>query len=256
MSNYSKELKVAINAAKEAGKIQSKYFRGSFKTYRKSDKTPVTIVDKQSERKIVSVIKQVFPEHNFLGEEFSYKKTHSKYTWIIDPIDGTKNFVRGMPFFGSCIGLEINGEIVVGVINMPAMNLLAFASKGNGAFVNNRRVSVSTINAIEKSFVVFGDVDSYYEAGYGNQFFELLKRCDGKRGYGDTIGYILLAQGHADIMIDTPSAWDIAAAKIIVEEAGGKLTDFEGENTIYSGHSIATNGRLHDKVINLFKKKL
>ncbi|MBI2543481.1 MAG: inositol-phosphate phosphatase [Candidatus Aenigmarchaeota archaeon] len=249
-----KELEVAIKAAKESGKILSKYFRTNLKVDRKSDKSPVTIADKESENEIVSIIKESFPEHNFLGEEFSYEKTKSEFTWIIDPLDGTKCFVHGLPFFGNCIGLEKNGKIVAGVINMPEMGTLAFAEKSGGTFVNGKKVKVSDVGTLEDAYVVFGDVDELFRNNYGNRFLQLLGKCQGHRGYADTLGYILLAQGYVDILIDGPKPWDVAAAKIIVEEAGGKFTDFEGKSTIYSDHTIATNGKIHKNVVDIFGK--
>lgn len=248
-----KELDVAIKAGKESGEILMKYFKKNVKVMEKTDRSPVTIADKQSEKKIILAIKKYFPDHNFLCEEFKYKKTNSEYKWIIDPLDGTRNFVRDVPFFGNCIALEKDEKVVVGVINMPALNLFAYASFGNGAFINGKRVKVSKINKIEDAFLCFGSVEEYLRL-YKNQFYNLIKSCHGHRGFGDTLMFLLLAQGCADIVIDTVYPWDIAAAKIIVEEAGGKLTDFNGNDTIYSGQSVATNRLLHKDVLKIFKK--
>lgn len=246
-----KELDVAIKAVKESGKIIMEHFKKGFKTYRKPDKSPVTDADRESEKVIVSTIKKYFPEHNFLGEEFKYKKTDSKYKWIIDPIDGTKLFVRGIPYFGTSLGLEKDGKMILGVINMPALNVVAYASKGNAAFVKGKRTKVSKIKKISDAYLLFGDVDKIYSSGYGKPFQKLIQACQGHRGYGDLTGYLFIAQGKADIMIDNNYPWDIAAAKIIIEEAGGKLTDIKGKDTIYSGNSVATNRILHNKIINI-----
>lgn len=250
-----KELKVAIKAAKESGKILNKYFRTNLNVDTKDDKSPVTVADKESENKIVSIIKKPFPEHNFLGEEFPYKKTKSEYTWIIDPLDGTKCFVHGLPFFANCIGLEKNGEMILGTVYMPAMNLFAYAEKGKGAFINEKKVRVSDVKILKNAYMVFGDVDEPFTNGYGKEFLQLLRKCQGHRGYGDAIGYILIAQGYADIFLDSPKPWDVAAAKIIIEEAGGKFTDFKGKSTIYSNHTIATNGKVHKEVIKILARK-
>ena len=248
-----KEIDVAIKAGKGSGKILMKYFKKNVKVGKKTDRSPVTIADKQSEKKIILTIKKYFPNHNFLCEEFKYKKTNSEYKWIIDPLDGTRNFVRNTPFFGNCIALEKDGKVIVGVINMPALNLFAYSSLGNGAFVNGKRIKVSNVNKIEDAFLCFGSIENYLRL-YKNQFYNLIKSCHGHRDFGDTLMFLLLAQGYADIILDMVHPWDIAAAKIIIEEAGGKMTDFKGKDTIYSGHTIATNGKLHKKVLNIFKK--
>ncbi len=249
-----KELKVAIEAAKESGKILGSYFRTNLKVHTKADQSPVTKADKESEKKIVSIIREHFQDHNILGEEFSYKKTNSEFKWIIDPLDMTKNFIRGVPFFSNFIALERKGKIIAGVISMPAMNILAYASYGKGSFVNNKKVKVSKIKDISEAFMVFGDIDARGLAPYEKQFFDLINKCKFSRGYGDALGYILLAQGYVDVAFDRPKPWDIAPGKIIVEEAGGKVTDFAGNDTIYSGNSIATNGMLHDIILEVLKK--
>ena len=250
-----KELNVAIKSAKESGKILMIYFDKTIKINRKSDNSPVTIADRKSERKIASIINKYFPEHNILAEEFRYKQTNSHYKWIIDPLDGTKNFIRGVPFFGNCIALEKNGKIVAGVVNMPAINLFAYASSGNGSFINGKKVKVSNVNQLSDAFLSFGSVNSFLDI-HKNQFNTLIKSCYGHRGFGDTLMCLLLAQGHLDIVLDYfLNSWDIAALKIIIEEAGGRVTDFKGNNNIYSGNCIATNGKLHEKVLKIFNKK-
>ena len=215
----------------------------------------MTIADKESEKKIVSVIKKYFPDHNFLGEEFSYEKTESKFKWIIDPLDMTRNFIRGIPLFSNFIALERNSKIIVGVISMPGMNIFAYAGLDEGSFVNGKKVKTSNTKSISDAYIVFGDADEKGTMPYTKQFFNLVNSCGQNRGYGDALGYILLAQGHVDIMWDRPKPWDIAPAKILIEEAGGKVTDFEGNDTIYSGSGIATNGKLHDQVIEILKQR-
>ncbi len=248
-----KELNIAIKAAMASGDILKKYFRTNVKFERKPDATPVTIVDKESEKKIVSIIKKYFPEHNILGEEFSYDKTDSEFKWIIDPLDGTKHFIRGVPFFSNFVALEKRGKIIVGVIYMPELNILAYASLGKGSFVNNKKVKVSEIENLKEAFVVHGDIDEKNTEPYTKNISSLINSCWHNRGYGDALGYILLAQGYVDIVLDNPKPWDVAPAKIIVEDAGGKVTDFEGKDTIYSGYSVATNRKLHNEVVKILK---
>lgn len=251
-----KELKVAIQAAQEAGKILNRYFNSGLKVERKPDNTPVTRADREAEKKIVSTIRKHFPDHNFLCEEFQYKETDSPFRWIIDPLDGTKNFVRKVPIFATFIALEKGSKIVLGVINMPQLSTFAYAAKGRGTFINGKKVRVSRIKNIEESFFVFGDIDKLYNKGYGKEFSELIGKSARHRGFGQQLGYALVAQGSADFLVDTNlKPWDIAAGKIIVEEAGGRLTDFEGNDTVYSGNCIATNGILHDQVLNIINKR-
>ena len=244
-----KEIDVAMKAAGESGKILMRYYKKKFITNMKPDNTPVTNIDRLSEKEIVSIIKKEFPDHNFLGEEFKYTDTCSEFKWIIDPLDGTKQFVRGTPFFGCMIGLERNGKIIAGVVNMPALKIFACASKGKGAFVNGKRAKVSKISNLRESFVTFGEIRKDYP--YTKSLLNLLDCCMTQKGFGDILGYVLLAQGSVDVIVDQPFPWDIAAVKIIVEESGGKVTDFNGKDTIYSRNTISTNGKLHEDVLKI-----
>jgi histidinol-phosphatase len=244
-----KELEVAARAAKEAGKILMKHFRKDVKVERKSDKSPVTQVDRECEKKIVSIIKKSFPSHNFLGEEFKYPDTGSSYKWIIDPLDGTRNFIRGSDIFSSFIALEKSGKIILGVVNMPAMGLFAHAALGKGAFLNGKRLAVSGTNELKNAFLSFGDIKKFL-SDYESGFKKLVNSCEYNRGYGDALHYLLVAQGSWDIAIEFVHPWDIAALKIIIEEAGGRVTDLHGKDTIYSGHALATNGALHGKALS------
>lgn len=244
-----RELDVAIKAAKESGKILMKGWNKDNKIFTKKDKSPYTNVDRESESEIFQIIKTQFPEHDFLGEEWLYPKTGSRYKWIIDPLDGTRNFIRKMPFFGNSVALEKDGKIIVGVIDMPALNLFAYASKDSGAYINGKKIKVSETKKINHAFLSFGSIEKY-----GKPFHNLINSCDSHRGYGDTLMFLLLAQGKVDIVLDCVQPWDIAAAKIIIEEAGGKMTDFNGNETIYSDTTLATNGKLHNKVLEILRK--
>ncbi|MBI2233037.1 MAG: inositol monophosphatase [Candidatus Aenigmarchaeota archaeon] len=251
-----KELKVAIQAAKEAGNIINRYFDSNLKVEKKADNSPVTIADKEAEKKIVSIIKKQFPDHNFLGEEFPYQQTDSEYKWIIDPIDGTKNFIRKVPFFATFIALEKDGKIITGVVHLPKMNILAYATKGKGCFINGKKARVSRISKLEDAFFVYGDIDEYYSKNYDKELMKMVATCARHRGFGQQWGCIFLAQGSVDIDLNLKAKpWDIAAQKIIIEEAGGKLTDIEGKDTIYSGDYLATNKKLHEEVISIFRER-
>ncbi len=251
-----KELNVAIKAAKEAGKIINRYFDSNLKVEIKADNSPVTVADKEAEKKIVSVIKKHFPDHNFLGEEFTYQQTDSEYKWIIDPIDGTKNFIRKVPFFGTFIALEKNNKIITGVVHLPKMNILAYATKGKGCFINGKKAKVSRISRLEDAFFVYGDIDEYYSKNYDKELMKMVAKCARHRGFGQQWGCIFLAQGSVDVDLNLKAKpWDVAAQKIIIEEAGGKLTDIEGKDTIYSGDYLATNKKLHEEVLSIFRER-
>jgi len=251
--SFSKELKVAIEAAKAAGEIQLKYYKKAPKTEMKADNTPLTIADKESDAKIISILKKEFPSYSFLTEETGEIEGDKENVWIVDPIDGTKNFVAEFPLFGSSIGLQRNGEIVLGVINLPAMGDLAYAEKGKGAFSNNQQIHVSKTTDLKKAFVIPGDF-IYFKKEVLDRLLPVILNSYYARSYSDLAGYLLVAKGKADLHVDpAPKAWDLAAAKIIVEEAGGKFTDFEGKATIRSGNCIASNGLLHETILKIIK---
>ncbi len=231
-----------------------KYFRKGVKVTNKPDKSPVTIADKECERKIVSTIKKHFPDHNILGEEFSYKETDSEFKWIIDPLDMTSNFVRGIPFYSNFVALERNGKVIAGVINMPELDLFAYAGAGKGAFVNNKRVHVSRTKKLYDAYILHGSTNRKATRPYSKRISNLIDQCHFNRGYGDGLGYILLAKGNVDILLDRGKPWDLAPGKIIIEEAGGKVTDFNGKEGIYGKPCVvATNGLLHKSALKILK---
>jgi len=244
-------LDAAVDAARAAGRIALKYFRGGFEVARKPDDTPVTQADREAEQAIVEILGRAFPDCGVLGEEFGGRGT-KEVRWIIDPIDGTKNFVRGIGIWATLIALEERGEVTVGVIHNPVTAELYTARRGAGAFLNGERIRVSDVAELGRAFFVHAGLGVVRKGGHWDGFARLIDATDRQRGFGDYMGYGLVAEGKAEIYAELDlKPWDLAAPKILVEEAGGRFTDFAGRTTIYTGTALATNGRLHDAALAL-----
>jgi len=248
-----KALDAAVEAARAAGAIALKYFRGRFEVTLKPDATPVTQADREAERAIVEILGRAFPDHGVLGEEFGGHGS-TEVRWIIDPIDGTKNFVRGIPVWATLIGLEERGEITVGVIHNPVTGELYTARRGGGAFLNGERIRVSAIAELGGATLVHAGLGLFRAAGRWESFVRLVDATERQRGFGDYSGYGLVAEGKAELYLEVDlKPWDLAPCKILVEEAGGRFSDLDGRPTIYSGTALATNGRLHDAALALLR---
>ncbi len=247
------ELKVAIEAAKEGSKVALRYFNKTLDIELKSDNSPVTQADKEAEKTIKEVVSRSYPSSSFLAEE-TVKTSLGADFWVIDPIDGTKNFIRGLPFWGVEIAYVKNNEIVIGVTYAPCLDELLYAEKGQGAYFNGKKISVSKITKLNEAFLVHGTIN-YFEQRIP-QFLKLLRGIYRDRGFGDLYGYGLVAQGKADIMMDARNGpWDIAPFKVIIEEAGGRVTNFEGKDwQLTDSTAVATNGLLHDEVIKILNE--
>ena len=244
-------LDAAVDAARAAGRIALKYFRGGFEVARKPDDTPVTPADREAEQAIVEILGRAFPDCGVLGEEFGGRGT-KEVRWIIDPIDGTKNFVRGIGIWATLIALEERGEVTVGVIHNPVTAELYTARRGAGAFLNGERIRVSDVAELGRAFFLHAGLGIVRKGGHWDGFARLIDATDRQRGFGDYMGYGLVAEGKAEIYAELDlKPWDLAAPKILVEEAGGRFTDFAGRPTIYTGTALATNGRLHDAALAL-----
>ena len=254
MIDLARALEVAVEAARVAGRIALGYYHGRFDVMLKPDRTPVTQADREAEQAIEKILAGAFPHWGFLGEEFG-GRGDSEVRWIVDPIDGTKNFVRGIPFWATLIGLEDHGEVVAGVIHNPVSDELYTASRGGGAFLNGAALRVSSIGDLGGATLLHAGLGLVREAGYWDGFVRLVDATTRQRGFGDYLGYGLLAQGKAEIYAEVDlKPWDLAPCKIVVEEAGGRFTDFAGAPTIYSGTALATNGLVHDAVLALLRR--
>jgi len=248
-----KHLEVAIAAARAGGEVALRYFRSSLTVEYKGDRSPVTRADRECEQRIIEILRAAFPDYGIMGEEFG-ERPGAGAKWIIDPIDGTKNFIRGIPYFATLIGLEEAGAITTGVIYAPAVDDLLYARKGEGAFDHRGRVQVSRLTSLRESLVVFGGLDVFRRAGRWDGFERLVRASGRQRGFGDYFGHTFVARGQAEAMVELDlQPWDMAAIKIVVEEAGGRFSDFKGIPTIYGGNAIASNGLVHDEILSLFR---
>jgi histidinol-phosphatase len=247
-------LDFAVEAARGAGEITLRYFRKSFETRLKGKDNFVTQADLEAEEYLRRRIAERFPEDSIIGEEGGETAGTSARRWIVDPIDGTYSFVHGVPFYGVLLGVEIEGEPAVGVINMPALGELAYAARGLGCFLNGEPARVSGTTKLEDALLLSTDFGACARYGFGAAAEELQRRAAMRRTWGDCYGYVLVATGRADVMLDPAmNVWDCAALLPIVEEAGGTFTDWRGARTIRGGNAFATNGPLFGEVLAVIR---
>src|SRR5262245_49889727 len=247
-------LRAAIEAAKAAGEIALHYFRTNLVVETKADRTPVTRADRECEAKIIEILSARFPEIGFLGEELGERVGTRNARWIIDPIDGTKNFIRGIPFFATLIALEEAGEVTAGVMYAPAINDLLYARKGQGAFANGQRIYVSDVADLRDAMLVHGGLKDLKVRPCWEPFLRLVEATARQRGFGDALGHSVVICGRAEVALEPEvKPWDLAATKIIVTEAGGRFSDFAGNPSIYTGSAVISNGRVHDAVVNILQ---
>jgi histidinol-phosphatase len=258
MSSKSKYLEVALEAVKKTEKIIKKYYFEEVKTEYKWNNSPVTIADKESEKIIVEEIKKAFPNHSFLGEEFGDQNKGSEFTWIIDPIDGTKNYIRGIPLFATELALMKGDDIILGISNAPILNECLYAEKGKGAFLNGNKIVVSKIESIKDVYMSYGGINYFEKKNILEPFLKLNRETHAHRAMGDCWSFHLLAQGKIDLMAEADvRIWDIAGLSCIVEEAGGKCTDIYGNKITKEVNTIlASNGLVHEKALGYFKSDL
>lgn len=237
-------LDIALQASKAAEQVIRHYYDGNVKVTMKEDYTPVTVADVETEKKIKEVILGAFPDHGFYGEETGKSNTDSDFMWLIDPIDGTKSFVRRYPFFSCQIALMYQDEVIVGVSNGVMFNELAWASKGNGAYLNDQLLKVSDINELRDAALSTGNIASLAsKPGQWQGLANLAQQVNRTRGYGDFYHYHLLASGKIEIIVESDvNILDIAALSVIVDEAGGKFTDLDGKKiTLDTCNVLASN---------------
>ncbi len=247
-------LNAAIEAARAAGEIALHYFRTNLTVETKADRTPVTRADRECEAKIVEILGTRFPEHGFLGEELGERSGTTNARWIIDPIDGTKNFIRGIPFFATLIALEEAGEVTAGVMYAPAINDLLYAQKGQGAFANGRQVHVSEVADLPGAMLIHGGLKDLKTRPCWQPFLRLVDATARQRGFGDALGHSVVICGQAEVVLEPEiKPWDVAATRIIVTEAGGRYSDFAGSPSIYTGSAVISNGLVHDEVMNILR---
>ena len=249
MTSLQQFLDFAIDAAWQAGRLTLAHYQTGVSVERKADRSAVTIADRDGETLLRRLIAARFPDHAIVGEELGSDDRNRTHRWILDPIDGTNSFVRGVPFYGVLMALEISGDPVVGVAYFPGIDEMIAAAHGLGCRWNGRLAAVSGVTSLADACVAFTDVRSVAER-LGHDWAGLLTDTALERGWGDCYGHCLVASGRADIMLDPRmNAWDCAALIPIVQEAGGRFTDWKGRVTIDGGDAVSTNGTLHDEVI-------
>ena len=249
-----------ISAAREAGRIALNYYPDlkaadfTAQVIWKSDNSPVTIADREAEAHLRKVLLNAFPGDGFLGEESGDLPGKSGYRWIVDPIDGTRSFVRGVPHWATLVGLEHDDEPIGGVAYEPVIDRMWRALHGAGAFRDDQRIHVSRIDSLNESVMFYSSLAWFVKAGRANQFLQLVARTQRQRGFGDYYGHLLVAQGAGEFMVEHGvHAWDVAALKVIVDEAGGRFTDWSGNSTIHTPDCIASNGLMHDAVLEIMR---
>jgi len=257
MSISLTELKqAAMEFAREGGDSTLNYFNESFELEIKDDDSPVTNADREAESIIRKKIRKHFPGHGIIGEEFGKENEDSDVVWILDPIDGTKSFIHGVPFYTTLIGVLVKNKPEIGVIYAPALNEIVSAAKDLGCYHNGEKTSVRTCSNLSDATFLSTDVTSFEEHGFQTALMELLQSTRIHRTWGDAYGHMLVATGRADIMIDAIlHIWDAAALLPIITEAGGAFSDVNGHATIESGNAISTNKTLKDKIVHIFENQ-
>ena len=250
---YYKELALALNLADECGNIQKKYAPDSITVTRKEDESPVTEVDKQCESLLRSGLLDRFPDDGFLGEESGAASGSSGRRWIIDPIDGTRPFIRGIPTYSTLIALEEENVPVLGVIHLPALEITCWASRNEGAFCNGSAIHVSKTSKLQDAMGSALGFVEHPSAELRGKLLSAMRLWNYNYGFMDAYSYVCLASGKIDCsinLLDKP--WDCAAAACIITEAGGTYSDINGTLSIENGSFLASNGVLHKHLLNFF----
>ena len=259
MTAVADDLALALELADCADEITTDRFGAADLVIEtKPDMTPVTEADTAVERAVRDRLAAQRPGDVVVGEEYGTTSNGSARRWIVDPIDGTKSYVRGVPVWATLLALEVAGELTVGVVSAPALGRRWWASRRSGAFVRSgdragaQALRVSDVQALSDAQLCFGGLEEWDEVGRAESLLELGRGCWRARGFGDFWGYMLVAEGGAEIMLDPiVSVWDLAAPLVIVEEAGGRFTDFGGARTAEGGDALATNGHVHEDALDI-----
>ncbi len=251
----SNELKAAVDAARAAADVIRGFYQRNVKIEVKADKTPVTEADVRAEETIRDILTKRFPSFGFYGEETGKSDMDAESVWLVDPIDGTKSFVRECPFFSTQIALMRGGRFVLGVSCAPAYNELAWAERGAGAFLDGKPIRVSAVQSLDAAIVSTGNLKTLTASPAWGRLGELIRRVNRIRGYGDFVHYHLLARAALDVVVESDvNILDIAALTVIVEEAGGRFTDLSGLPVSLSTTSVlATNGALHAPLLEALR---
>jgi histidinol-phosphatase len=243
-------LDFATKLAIRAGELTLRYFGGIVDHDAKGDGSPVTIADREAEQLIRKEVEARYPSHSILGEEYGESNEGARVRWILDPIDGTRSFMHGVPLYGVLIGIEIDGESAVGVTHFPPLRETVAAGRGLGCTWNGRPCRVSEVSRIEEAVVCTTDVERLLSKPIGTGWRRLQQRAAFSRTWGDCYGHALVATGRVEVQVDpVMKPWDAGPFLTIVTEAGGQFTTLDGEATLHGGSGISTNGLLHDEVL-------
>ncbi len=248
-------LNVATDAAYIAGRRTLAYFNAEVAVEHKADQTPVTLADKEAEHVIRDRISKFFPDHSIIGEEHgSVEGKNPDYRWIIDPIDGTKSFIHGVPLYGVMIGVEVKGQPSVGVVYLPALEEMVAAADGLGCTWNGRKAQCSGVTKLEEATILAGSITRAIQRS--DAYEHLANRARLNRGWGDCYGYVLVATGRAEVMLDPRiNPWDCAPLPPIMRESGGKFANWAGEETIWGPDGFACNNGLFEEVAGILKSE-
>ena len=245
-------LEAAQELARRTGMVAKRHFRTTLTVESKRDGSPVTAADRAAEEAARDWVMSRFPEDGILGEEFEAHRPEAPRRWIIDPIDGTQNFVRHIPIWAVLIALEEDGAITAGVIHEPVSGHLYTARRGQGAHLDGAPIHVSPVTTLAEATAAHGTLRVLRRRGRWAGFERLVDVTRTTRGFGDYLCYAWLAAGRVEIALGMNlKVWDLAAPKIVVEEAGGRLTDLDGRDSLTSGTALATNGRLHAEAVRV-----
>ena len=244
-----------MEAARAGGEVALEHYRRGFSVTLKADRSPVTEADRESERAIVDVLRARCPGHGTLGEELGETGPRER-RFIVDPIDGTRNFIRRIPTWAVMIGLEEDGAVTAGVVYQPATDVLHTAWRGQGAWRDGQPIRVSAVDELDRALVVHSSVNFLRRSPYWDGFLHLADRTQVQRGFGDFSAYLWVAEGQGEIALSTTvKAWDVAPLQVLVEEAGGRLTDLDGRRGIYGTTVFASNGLLHDAALDVMRAR-
>jgi histidinol-phosphatase len=253
---HGQRMAAAVRLAIEAGQSTLRYFGTSdFRVEKKSDRSPVTIADREAELLIRQALAAEYPDDAILGEEFGEVGEDAEYRWIIDPIDGTKSFISGVPLYSTLVGVTHRDEPLIGIIYLPALDEIVVAAKGHGAWYASRHSTwsaarVSNQSRLEEGLFVTSQVDNFDRRNARAAFDELAAKAYVTRTWGDGYGYLLVATGRAEVMVDPiVSPWDVAAVLPVILEAGGKFSDWQGKPSIKTGDGVGSNGHVHAEVL-------
>ncbi|MCP4287080.1 MAG: inositol-phosphate phosphatase [Gammaproteobacteria bacterium] len=246
-------LNTALEAIVAAEHVLMGYFNNTVDIAIKLDNSPVTQADIEANKVILDIISRQWPEHAILSEEGGIANSKSDYLWVVDPLDGTKNYIRGIPLFGTQIALLRASEIILGASKLPALGELLYSAKNLGAFLDENRVRVSTIDSLSKSYINLGGLNHFAGGGRSQNVLQLANSAARVRSVGDSYGYHLVATGRCEAVIESKvQMWDIAPFIQIVQEAGGTCTDIDGRPlTLESTTIVCSNGKIHQAVLNI-----